>query len=76
MWYLYWIHLLILMKNHQRESLFFKNKGINTNEKIYLINGDINNLSDIEKVFMMSIELNKKIESVIHFAGLSQCMNL
>ncbi len=54
----------------ERISYILKNKGINTNEKIYLIKGDIKNLSDIEKVFQMSIELNKEIESVIHFAGL------
>ena len=50
--------------------MILKNKGKNINEKIYLINGDIKNLSDIEKVFKMSIELNKEIQSVIHFAGL------
>tara|TARA_B100000242_G_scaffold289766_1_gene260077 strand:+ start:1647 stop:2705 length:1059 start_codon:yes stop_codon:yes gene_type:complete len=54
----------------ERISYILKNKGINTNEKIYLIKGDIKNLSDIEKVFQMGIELNKEIESVIHFAGL------
>ena len=54
----------------ERISYILKNKGINTNEKIYLIKGDIKNLSDIEKVFKMGIELNKEIESVIHFAGL------
>ena len=47
--HLYWIHLLILMRN-QRGSLIFY-KGININEKTYLIKGDIKNLSDVEKVF-------------------------
>jgi len=57
-------------KSLGRISFILKNKGININEKIYLINGDIKNLGDIEKVFKMSIDLNKEIESVIHFAGL------
>ena len=57
-------------KSLERISFILKNKGINIKEKIYLINGDIKNLSDIEKVFKMSIKLNKEIESVIHFAGL------
>ena len=45
-------------------------KGIDTEGKIYLINGDITSAVDIEKVFQMSIKLEKRIESVIHFAGL------
>ena len=46
------------------------NKGIDTNEKIYVIKGDIRNSADIEKVFLMSKKVNKNIEAVIHFAGL------
>ena len=45
-------------------------KGIDTEGKLYLIRGDIKSSDDIEKVFQMSIKLEKRIESVIHFAGL------
>ena len=54
----------------KRISAILNKNGLYTKEKIYSINGDIKNLSDIEKVFQMSIELDKRIESVIHFAGL------
>ena len=47
-----------------------KNQGVDTRGKVYLFKGDINNLDDIEKVFQLSFKLRKKIESVIHFAGL------
>ena len=57
-------------KSINQISIILKDKGIDTKGKIYLCKGDINNLEDIEKVFQMSIELNKEIESVIHFAGL------
>jgi len=57
-------------KSLERVSLILRKKGIDTKEKIFLVKGDIKNIHDIERVFMMSIELNKKIESVIHFAGL------
>ena len=38
--------------------------------KFHLIKGDIKNKGDIEKVFQLSLKLEKNIESVIHFAGL------
>ena len=51
-------------------SIILKEKCICTKEKIYLIKGDLKNLRDIEKVFQLSSKLGKKIEAVIHFAGL------
>ena len=51
-------------------ELILKIKGINTEGRIYLIKGDLNKLSDIEKVFEMSFKFKKPIRSVMHFAGL------
>jgi len=57
-------------KSLQKVSLILSEKDLDTKEKIFLIEGDIKNEYDIEKVFKMSFELNKRIEAVIHFAGL------
>ena len=57
-------------KSLKRVSLILSNKGIDIKGKIYLVEGDIKNKYDIERVFKMSFELNKIIKSVIHFAGL------
>ncbi len=57
-------------KSLKRVSLILRKKGIDIKGKIYLVEGDIKNKYDIERVFKMSFELNKIIESVIHFAGL------
>ena len=57
-------------KSLQRVSLILSRRGIDIKEKIFLVQGDIKNKNDIEKVFKMSLELNKTIEFVIHFAGL------
>ncbi len=57
-------------KSIENISLILYEKGIDISEKVYLIKGDLRNIEDIEKVFQMSVTLNKKIESVIHFAGL------
>ena len=51
-------------------ALILKNKGIETEGKIHVIEGDLKNAKDIEKVFQMSLKLKKEIQSVIHFAGL------
>ncbi len=61
--------------NSSRESLdkvllILRDKGINTENKLHLFEGDIKNPHDIERVFINSSKLNKVIESVIHFAGL------
>ena len=53
-----------------RISTILEKQGINTKGRIYLIKGDLKKSSDIEKVFKMSFEVKKEIESVIHFAGL------
>jgi len=50
--------------------LILKEMGIDAQRKIHLTNGDIKNPSDIEHIFKMSYKLDKKIEAVIHFAGL------
>ena len=57
-------------KSLQRVSLILSRKGIDIKEKIFLVEGDIKNKNDIEKLFKMSLKLNKTIEFVIHFAGL------
>ena len=51
-------------------SIILKNQGIDSKGKIYLCKGDIKNQEDIEKIFQLSFKVGKKIESVIHFAGL------
>ena len=57
-------------KSIKRISTILKKQSINTEGRIYLIKGDLKKKYDIEKVFEMSFKINKKIESVIHFAGL------
>ncbi len=57
-------------KSIERISLILKKKGIDSRDKIYFIKGDIKNSCDIERVFQLSLTLEKRIESVIHFAGL------
>ncbi len=57
-------------KSIEKVCLILKHANIDFQSKIQLIKGDIKNKSDIEKVFQMSHKLNKKIEAVIHFAGL------
>ena len=54
----------------KRVSAILEEKGCDTKGKIYLIQGDINNKSDIERVFKTSFKFNKQIGAVIHFAGL------
>ena len=54
-------------KSIEKVSFILNEKGFDSKEKIYLINGDIRNSSDIEKVFQMSIKLNKRIKSFINF---------
>ena len=39
-------------------------------DKIHLIKGDLKNISDIEKIFKNCLKQFKKVEGVIHFAGL------
>ena len=54
-------------KSIEKISFFLNENDFDSKEKIYLINGDIRNSSDIEKVFQMSIKLNKRIKSFINF---------
>ncbi len=54
----------------EKVCLVLKNVNVDVESKIHLIKGDIKVKSDIEKVFQISQKLNKKIEAVIHFAGL------
>ena len=54
----------------EKLSLTLKGENLDIDKKINLIKGDIKNKDDIEKVFKLSFKLNKKIEGVIHFAGL------
>ena len=57
-------------KSLEKVSLILNEKDIDTKDKIFLVEGDIKKACDIERVFNMSCELDKRIESVIHFAGL------
>ncbi len=57
-------------KSIEKVELILKNKGIDIHGKIHLVEGDIKNVEDIQKVFDISASLNKSIDAVIHFAGL------
>ena len=57
-------------KSIEKVCLILKHLNIDVQSKIHLIKGDIRCKSDIENVFQMSYKLNKRIEAVIHFAGL------
>ena len=57
-------------KSIEKVCLILKNLNIDARSKIHLIKGDIKNTSDIEKVFQISHKIKKRIEAVIHFAGL------
>ena len=57
-------------KSLQKVSLILSKKAIDTKDRIFVIKGDIKNLYDIERVFEMSFALKKRIEAVMHFAGL------
>ena len=57
-------------KTLQKVSLILSKKNIETKEKIFFVEGDVKNACDIDRVFKMSFELGKRIEFVIHFAGL------
>ena len=47
-----------------------RKKGIDPKEKIYFFKGDIKNSAYIKEVFQKSLEIDKTIEAVKHFAGL------
>ncbi len=57
-------------KSIEKVCLILKDLNIDGQSKIHFVKGDIKNKIDIEKVFQMSHDLNKRIEAVIHFAGL------
>ena len=57
-------------KSIQKVCLILNQKDIFLKEKIHIFKGDIKNQSDIESVFQMSYKLDKRIDAVIHFAGL------
>ena len=57
-------------KSIEKVLLILKGKGIDAEKRMHLFKGDIKNPNDIEKIFQISQKLNKKIEAVIHFAGL------
>ena len=57
-------------KSIERISLILNEKDKVLKERLHLFKGDLKNQSDIESVFMMSQKLNKRIDAVIHLAGL------
>ena len=57
-------------KSISKIKTILNKKGKDHKGKVYLIKGDLQDPSDIEKVFHLSFKLGKNIEFVIHFAGL------
>ena len=53
-----------------RIKKFFKNKKFKLPNNLYLIKGDVRNITDLEKVFLKTQDKGDTINSVIHFAGL------
>ena len=58
------------LKSLEKVQEILKSDNKNRKVNLHIIKGDIKNPNDIERVFLMSNKLNKKIEAVIHFAGL------
>tara|TARA_B100000212_G_scaffold250450_1_gene191646 strand:+ start:31 stop:1089 length:1059 start_codon:yes stop_codon:yes gene_type:complete len=58
------------LKSIERISLILDEKDKVLKERLHLLKGDLKNQSDIESVFIMSQKLNKRIDAVIHLAGL------
>ncbi len=54
----------------ERILLILKKMKIDAKERLHVIKGDLKDQKSIENVFSKSIKLNKKIDAVIHFAGL------
>ena len=57
-------------KSIEKVCLILNQKDLFFKEKIHVFKGDIKNQSDIESVFQISYKLDKRIDAVIHFAGL------
>ncbi|MBO8242361.1 UDP-glucose 4-epimerase GalE [Prochlorococcus marinus XMU1410] len=57
-------------KSLERISAILKKQGINIEDRLYFIKGDLRKPSDIEKAFEMSFKFKNPIRAVIHFAGL------
>ena len=57
-------------KSIDRLSLILKEKEKVLKERLHLFKGDLKNQNDIESVFKMSQKLDRRIDAVIHFAGL------
>ena len=57
-------------KSIEKVSLILNKKDRALKERLHLFKGDLKNQSDIESVFKISQKLGKRIDAVIHFAGL------
>jgi UDP-glucose 4-epimerase len=57
-------------KSLEKVLIILEKMNIFTRDRLHLIKGDLRIESDIEKVFQKSLEINKPIANVIHFAGL------
>ncbi len=54
----------------EKVLLILKRSGIDATNKIHLIRGDLRNKRELEEIFQIGLKFQKKIEAVIHFAGL------
>ncbi len=57
-------------KSIEKILLTLQSENLDLREKLHLIKGDLKDIKDIEKVFQLSLKLEKMILAVIHFAGL------
>ena len=57
-------------KSLEKVLLFLTKKDKFLRERLHLLKGDLKKQSDIERIFQMSLKLDKNIDAVIHFAGL------
>ena len=58
------------LKSIEKALLILEGLNIDAKNILHFFKGDLKNLKDIENIFQISHKLNKKIEAVIHFAGL------
>ena len=57
-------------KSLNKVLITLEKKNLYKKDKLHFFEGDLRIEKDIEKVFNYSLQINKPIESVIHFAGL------
>ena len=60
----------LFFKINKKALLILEGLNIDAKNILHFFKGNLKNLNDIENTFQISHKLNKKIEAVIHFAGL------